>query len=185
MVETASSSYTESGAFTTIDGCKTLETRTSPSIGTDGKPDGTGSGFSYFPGYAVDLETGERLNIFFGENSVYRGANLDFLDLLPTDKADYCTDMIFNPSSRLFGTGPDNPNDVAFEALTQVAGGQHNIYVTRQKYDGCEQLSSGLKKGSNSFAKEIHWGQLHGLVFLCLRIRFLCEVLKRVLYQMS
>lgn len=153
VVETASSSYTEGNTFTTIDGCKTMETRTSPSVGKDGKPDGSGNGFSYFPGYAVDLETGERLNIFFGENTVYRGANLEYLDLLPTDKADYCTDMIFNPSSRLYGNGLTNPQSMVEEALTQVAGGQHNIYVTRQKYDGCAQLANILKKGTNSFSK--------------------------------
>ena len=26
----------------------------------------------WFPGYAIDVESGCRLNIFFGENSVYR-----------------------------------------------------------------------------------------------------------------
>lgn len=31
------------------------------------------TGMSWFPGYAVDLETGERLNLFFGENSFTGG----------------------------------------------------------------------------------------------------------------
>lgn len=31
------------------------------------------TGMSWFPGYAIDMETGERLNIFFGENSFIAG----------------------------------------------------------------------------------------------------------------
>ena len=46
----------------------------------DGKPDPDGAvdangkplyGMGWFPGYAVDIETGKRLNIYFGENSCY------------------------------------------------------------------------------------------------------------------
>ena len=32
------------------------------SVDKDGNPDGTGTGMGWFPGYAVNLETGERLN---------------------------------------------------------------------------------------------------------------------------
>ena len=105
-------------------------------MGKDGKPDGSGTtGLSWFPGYAIDVETGERLNIFFGENSVYRGEDASFLGLVEGDKEDYCYDMIYNPSNRLVGSGGVNSN--AEIALLQVAGGQHFIYVTRQKYDEC------------------------------------------------
>jgi hypothetical protein len=81
------------------------------------------SSFSYFPGYAIDQETGERLNIFFSEDSYLRGEN--------------GRDMIWNPTTRLlddFG----NP----------VFGGKHYVYVTRRRYDGCASIASDLKSGS-------------------------------------
>ena len=59
---------------------------------------------SWFPGYAINIETGERLNIMFGENS-WLGA-------------DNGSDMIFNPSSRIY-------NSSGFP----VFGGQHYIYI--------------------------------------------------------
>lgn len=152
VVETASSNYTGEAGRTTIDGAKTLEVRSTPSVGKDGKPDNSGTaGLGWFPGYAIDVETGERLNIFFGENSVYRGEDVSFLGLVGGDKEDYCYDMIFNPSSRLVGTG--NLNGTAELSMLQVAGGQHFIYVTRQKYDECAQLATRLKKGTSAFAK--------------------------------
>ena len=152
VVETASSNYTGEAGRTTINGGKTLEVRTTPSVGKDGKPDGSGTtGLSWFPGYAIDVETGERLNIFFGENSVYRGEDASFLGLVAGDKEDYCYDMIYNPSNRLVGSGGVNSN--AEIAMLQVAGGQHFIYVTRQKYDECAQLATRLKLGSNPFTK--------------------------------
>lgn len=74
-----------------------LDIRKSPSIDKDGKPStaSTGSdnsndanfisatGMSWFPGYAINIETGERLNICFGENSA--------LD----------SDMKFNPGTEM------------------------------------------------------------------------------------
>src|SRR5690606_12185973 len=48
-------------------------------VDNDGNPiyasSATDTGFSYFPGYAIDQETGERLNIIFGENSALRDYN--------------------------------------------------------------------------------------------------------------
>jgi len=64
-----------------------------------------GQGRSFFPGYAVNLETGERLNIAFGEDSYLPGEN--------------GRDMIWNPTSTFFN---DNGN---YPAL----GGKHFIYI--------------------------------------------------------
>src|SRR5690606_23579766 len=52
-----------------IGGAKKFELRKSPSVNNNGQPDGTGNGMGWFPGYAINLETGERLNILFGEDS--------------------------------------------------------------------------------------------------------------------
>ncbi|MEN9301959.1 MAG: hypothetical protein RL264_388 [Bacteroidota bacterium] len=78
--------------------------RKSPSIGKDRLPDGTGTGMSWFPGYAVDLETGARLYMAFGENSFLGGEN--------------GADMVWNPTSRLVSN-----------VGTPLMGGMHPIYV--------------------------------------------------------
>ncbi len=70
----------------TAGGAKPGEMRKSSSVGKDGLPDGTGMGMGWFPGYAIDLETGDRLHLAFGENSYM--------------SQDNGRDMIWNPSSR-------------------------------------------------------------------------------------
>lgn len=77
-----------------------------------------GTGQSWFPGYAIDLETGARLHMAFGENS--------FLGI------DGGGDMIWNPSNRMFDqTG--NPK----------LGGIHPIYVFSHKQNALNKLLSG------------------------------------------
>lgn len=61
-------------------------------------------GRSWFPGYAINLETGERLNIVFGEDSY-----------LP--KSEGGGDMIWNPTSKYT------------DGTYYYFGGKHNIYV--------------------------------------------------------
>ncbi|MEO0403889.1 MAG: hypothetical protein AAF193_03365, partial [Bacteroidota bacterium] len=62
-------------------------------------------GMGWFPGYAIDLGTGERLNMAFGEDS-----------WLAQDNGD---DMLYNPSSRI----QSNLGGQVF------GGGQHWVYV--------------------------------------------------------
>lgn len=62
------------------------------------------TGMSWFPGYAVDMETGERLNVFFGENS-FAGGGIG-------------RDMIWNPSDQMLNTQGQ-----------PIMGGGHWIYV--------------------------------------------------------
>lgn len=62
-------------------------------------------GMSWFPGYAINVETGERLNIAFGENSALIGENSN--------------DMRWNPNSN---SGVDANGRLSF-------GGMHYIYV--------------------------------------------------------
>jgi len=90
-----------------IGGVNKLFLRASPSLGIDGQPDGDYTGMSYFPGYAINVETGERLNIAFGESS-----------RLTQDNG---RDMLFNPSSRTVDF--DNGQQQAY------LGGKHFIYV--------------------------------------------------------
>ncbi len=69
------------------------------------------SGYSWFPGYAINVETGERLNVFFGEESI--------------NAQDNGNDMLFNPTPRM--VDPVN--------FSLKWGGKHIIYVMSTKYD--------------------------------------------------
>ncbi len=85
--------------------------RKSKSVDQQGKPIEGSTGMGWFPGYAVDLESGMRLQMAFGENS-----------FLGSDNGD---DMIWNPSARL----TDNTG-------RPVMGGQHPIYVFGYNING-------------------------------------------------
>jgi hypothetical protein len=87
-----------------VGGAQPGQMRKSQSVDKDGNPDGTGTGMGWFPGYAVDLESGARLYMAFGENSFLGGEN--------------GADMIWNPTDRLV-SGVGNP----------LFGGMHPIYV--------------------------------------------------------
>ena len=78
--------------------------RKSPSVDKNGNADGTGTGMGWFPGYAVDLESGARLYMAFGENSFLGGEN--------------GADMIWNPTDKFVSN-----------VGTPLMGGMHPIYV--------------------------------------------------------
>lgn len=93
--------------------------RQSPSVDKNGNPDNSGTlGMSWFPGYAIDVETGRILNMAFCESSSL------------TD--DHGTDMIWNPTDRIF----DNMGN-------PVLGGQHSIYVFGGEFDGMPDYDEG------------------------------------------
>jgi len=108
----------EANATLSEGGRQKMELRASPSVDKEGRKAGTPganndeatlggaqpTGAGWFPGYAIDLETGERLNIAFGENSFWGGA--------------IGRDMIWNPTSELY-TSSGAP----------IFGGAHWIYV--------------------------------------------------------
>jgi hypothetical protein len=92
-------------------GAAKLDLRKAPSIGKTGSTTfglvdnkDYATGMSWFPGYAINVETGERLNICFGEDSwlsAYNGS-----------------DMRWNPTS-----------DAYDQLFNNVWGGKHYIYV--------------------------------------------------------
>lgn len=113
--------------------------RNQPGRDKDGNIDNANPGLSWFPGYAYDVETGERLNIFFGENSFYNGAFYDN-SLFPGSNTG--NDMLYNPTN-LVQAAPPSGIPVFGEAnlfLAAVLGGQHAIYVTNQPYDECASV---------------------------------------------
>lgn len=110
-----------------------LDLRTAPSVDKNGLKSGdpgynsadgdltNTTGMGWFPGYAINLETGERLNMAFGENSWLVGEN--------------GRDMIWNPTA--------NTYDQNFNALF---GGQHYIYIFGHNADGandCPRYDAG------------------------------------------
>lgn len=78
-----------------------------PSADNDDFPTGMG----WFPGYAINVETAERLNMAFGEDS-----------FLQTENGN---DMIWNPTSSII-----NPlSSIPFPYLDPIFGGKHYIYI--------------------------------------------------------
>ena len=138
------------GFYNTLGNTQNFDLRNSPSVGkedNDGDglpdPDGDGIGMGWFPGYAIDVETGERLNIFFGENSIYSSANPSVLETI----GGIGEDMMWNPDEELI-----NPNlDQGLAALK--VGGQHFIYVTDTPYDSCKTYRQRFVPGGSFTTK--------------------------------
>ena len=110
----------EANTALSVGGVAKLGVRSSNSIDKNGRKSGTAganedeatlgglqpTGMGWFPGYAIDVETGERLNMAYGESSFWGG--------------DRGRDMIWNPNSEYFtNTGQ------------LYLGGSHWIYVFR------------------------------------------------------
>lgn len=128
-----------------------LDLRAAPSVNKEGQPDGSGTGFGWFPGYAINVETGERLNIAFGESS-----------RLAQDNG---RDMLFNPSPRtiLFDNG----------IVQNILGGKHFIYVFNHtansendmpRYDEGNfirtQLAAGTSAGKRRVFQDCIWSSV-------------------------
>jgi hypothetical protein len=105
------------------------------------------SSMSWFPGYAINVETGERLNIMFGEDS-----------WLSEDNG---RDMWYNPTSSLYDLVSGNAR----------FGGKHYVYImdhaTRNMqgriynfpaYDACRYIKNGYSLFDiPSFLYELSW----------------------------
>lgn len=80
------------------------------------------NGMGWFPGYAIDIETGARLNMCYGEDSYYPDLN--------------GRDMMFNPPALKETTALSAPisqlsDPVLFDPIdnTAVLGGKHFVYI--------------------------------------------------------
>lgn len=89
--------------------------------------DQSDTGRSWFPGYAVNVETGERLNIAFGESSDMTDQNGN--------------DMLWNPTTNVYSPIVQ-PNQV----IPQLPyfGGKHFIYVMESRYDEGQSVQRQL-----------------------------------------
>lgn len=161
VIETMNPFYEDSG-YSAIGERNMFDLRDDVSVGKDAGADGLPipdtaplegeeRGMGWFPGYAIDVETGQRLNIFFGENSVYDCDNLVELGLDPdcsmlNSVTNNGGDMMFNPHGRFY-LPPADPN-TGPSPFSYISGGQHFIYVTNQPYDRCVELRERLGDGS-------------------------------------
>jgi hypothetical protein len=84
----------------------------------------SGTGMGWFPGYAINVETGERLNIIYGEDSWLSAQN--------------GRDMQWNPTSQAYRSPLNFPFDPDVEYLF---GGKHYIYVmSPYQFEGNQQV---------------------------------------------
>ena len=135
--------------FPAVGNAARMMLRQSPSVGKydadgDGKADEDTSdapvGKGWFPGYAINVETGKRVNIFFGENSSFSDPIFEPL-FANEDSRTNTSDMMFNPSDEtLLDVGGNQ-----FSHANLYTGGQHFIYVTNTEYDGCDALYNSAK----------------------------------------
>lgn len=127
-------------------GAKKLELRRNRSVDKQGIPTGSPGcnegeavldtftyGCSWFPGYAINVETGERLNIAFGEDS----------------KQDYNNgrDMMWNPTAEIA-----NQNGYPYSF-----GGRHYVYVfgnarSSSVYNGVNASMDGKIMGAGNYS---------------------------------
>jgi hypothetical protein len=111
-----------------VDKVAKLNIRKAPSVDKNGNPDGTGTGMSWFPGYAINVETGERLNVMFGESSWLAGDNGN--------------DMMFNPTSNYQTT------------LGEIIwGGRHYLYIFGNLKTATQDLSPAYDEGAYARGK--------------------------------
>lgn len=121
--------------------------RAQPAVNKEGEADNSGkTGMGWFPGYAIDVESGKRLNMAFGEDSWLSGEN--------------GADMKWNPTSSIFS---ENGFDTLF-------GGKHYVYLfapnawgptidTMTYYDEGEFMYERMKDGLSPQEKNQIFGQ--------------------------
>lgn len=123
----------------TIGDAERFNLRMSPSVDKDGNPDASGTtGMSWFPGYAINVETGERLNMAFGENSWLQQSN--------------GADMVWNPTDEIFDSNfdPDLPTNPFVNA---IFGGGHYIYVFGHNGDDPDNDVPAYDEGAWVYSK--------------------------------
>ena len=138
----------ETSPFSILTGADQFSLRTGMSVDKDGStatgPDNNDypTGMGWFPGYAVNVETGERLNIAYGENSAIG------------DPSENAQDMMWNPSGTVLSSSGE-----------PYLGGGHFIYVfdhqgdrtTKDvpKYDACDFIYNSLSSGNNTAKRDV------------------------------
>lgn len=130
-------------------GAQKMKPRNAPSVDKNGHSAGhpdynaeegdliSATGMGWFPGFAIDVETGRRLNVVFGENSFMVGNN--------------GADMLWNPTTQMYDQ-VGNP----------IFGGQHVVYVIGENinnsgmpiYDSCATFFNNINSTNNNLNRE-------------------------------
>jgi len=110
-----------------------LQARDHASLNLDGAYDASDRGRSWFPGYAIDVATGKRLNIIFSEDSWL--------------VADRGNDMIWNPTDNLLTAAGPSGFDIRF-------GGKHYMFIMKTKYDEGASYQN-LLTGDNTSLRDV------------------------------
>ena len=122
-----------------IGGALKFGLRKSPSVDKDGTvPDSLHTGMGWFPGYAIDVRTGERLNIAFGEDSWLKSENGQDMIWNPTHGMVYWSTPIFGGKHYIYIFG-NNVRSTAASAVPYDA----------PAYDSCKFLYEKLKQYEN------------------------------------
>lgn len=104
------------------------------------------TGMGWFPGYAINVETGERQNILFGENSYLAGDN--------------GRDMLWNPTDKVLD----------FPSQYPIFGGFHNLYIMGSveidtfnfpAYDHGQYIHSLLSSAQSKIYKDYIFGSTY------------------------
>ncbi len=166
VVETNNKMYTDDG-LPSKGGVGNMSLRSDKSVGSDTNPDAASDGTtgkSWFPGYAIDVETGKRLTIFFGENSGY---DLTENPLLSTvyrfSQTPTGGDMIWNPTTDPVAPSIQGGPQQQRTASNLVAGCGHYIYVTDVPYSDWKLGYDALAASPNaqqSVVKNIRWASI-------------------------
>jgi len=147
------------GRYATIDGTKDGAVLTNSSMNPNDPNYINPQGMGWFPGYAIDIETGKRLNILFGENSSYHGA---YQDLFKNGEV-IGDDMIWKPSDQM------RIEDFGSNIMSYFMGGQQYIYVTNTEYYGGQGLHTRFTPRRNPVTKRLGFQQITWAGFTMLK----------------
>jgi hypothetical protein len=165
-----------------------FDVRQMPSVGkedanNDGRPDPDGEkepatinfranpkkdsaliGMAWFPGYAIDVLTGDRLNIFFGENSAFEP---DFGQYENGDSLIH-RDMAWNPSSQIVKRPKLGQRQIINNYDIAFAGGQQFVYVMNTKYDSCSALRDRIDQRLRTQTATSKVAQVKNITWTCM-----------------
>ena len=102
-------------------------------------------GMGWFPGYAIDVETGARLNIAYGEDSYLEDLGGRDMKFNPAKLQKATVDQLYGEQSQLYDPAIFRGSD-----SEPVFGGKHFVYVWRM--DSIQLLASSPYKQVKNFA---------------------------------
>ncbi|MDC0189461.1 T9SS type A sorting domain-containing protein, partial [Flavobacteriales bacterium] len=106
-------------------------------------------GWGWFPGYAVNVSNGRRLNLMFSENS----SLIDTVSNHAIDNPDYTRNMIYDPSPYITDFGDETPNLFTGQASSNLVSmnGGHAVYILDTDYAGSNEENNPHYANYNSW----------------------------------